>query len=201
MIDLDNLKRNLMKRGFEVTVVDTGEQAAAYLNEKIHHVSVGISGSITLQDMQNKYHLAERLSTHNTLFWHWYNRVNVLQAMRTEVYITSTNALAETGEMVNIEGRGNRISSMICGHDELYYVVGLNKIVPTYEDAVWRAKNVAAPKKAQSMHKKTPCAVSGDQCYDCDSPDRICKVMVTHWMKPDFIGRAEVIIIREDMGY
>jgi len=201
MANLEKLKENLIKKGYDVSIFDTSEQAADYLNEKIHHRSVGVSGSITLQDMQNKYHLAERLSSHNTLYWHWYNRVNVLQAMRTEVYITSTNGLAETGEMVNIEGRGNRISSMICGHDELYFVVGINKIVPTCEEAQWRAKNIAAPKKAQAMNKKTPCAKCGDKCYNCDSADRICKVQVIHWMKPDFIGRAEVVLIREELGY
>lgn len=201
MANLEKLRENLIKRGFDVTILDSSKQAAEYLNEKIHQRSVGISGSVTLQNMQTKYHLAEKLSAHNTLFWHWYNRVNVLQAMRTEVYITSVNGVAETGELVNIESRGNRISSTICGHDELYFVIGVNKIVPTYEEALWRAKNVAAPKKAQSMKKKTPCAKEGDKCYDCQCPDRICKVQVTHWMKSDFIGRAEVIIIKEEIGY
>lgn len=201
MADLLKLEKNLRKHGFDVSIFDTAGEAAEYLNQKIDHRSVGVSGSITLQDMEHRYQIAEKLSAHNTLFWHWYSRVNVLQAMRTEVYLTSANAIAETGEIVNIESRGNRVASTLCGHDELYFVVGENKVVPTYEEAIWRAKNIAAPQKAKAMHKKTPCAEKGDKCYECDCPDRICKVFLTHWMKPDFIGRAEVVLIREAMGY
>ena len=137
MADLLKLEKNLRKHGFDVSIFDTAGEAAEYLNQKIDHRSVGVSGSITLQDMEHRYQIAEKLSAHNTLFWHWYSRVNVLQAMRTEVYLTSANAIAETGEIVNIESRGNRVASTLCGHDELYFVVGENKVVPTYEEAIW----------------------------------------------------------------
>ena len=120
-------------------------------------------------------------------------------AMTTEVYLSSVNGLAETGEMVNIDGMGNRLAGTLFGHKRLYYVVGRNKLAGTYEEAVWRARNVAAPRRAQQMNKKTPCAVKADRCYDCKSPDRVCRGMTTIWGR--MMGqKAEVILIDEDFG-
>ena len=102
-------------------------------------------------------------------------------AMDTEVYLCSANALAETGELVNIDGAGNRVASTLFGHRKIYFVVGANKLCPTYEDAVFRARNVAAPQRARQLGAKTPCAVHADRCYDCKSPGRICRGLVTLW--------------------
>jgi NAD-dependent dihydropyrimidine dehydrogenase PreA subunit len=77
--------------------------------------------------------------------------------------------------------------------------VGRNKIAPSFEEALWRARNIAAPKNAQRLGKKTPCAVNGDRCYDCKSPERICRGMVTLW-EPMLGQGAEVILIDEDHG-
>ena len=77
--------------------------------------------------------------------------------------------------------------------------MGRNKIAPTFQQALWRARNIAGPKNAQRLQKKTPCAVKGDKCYDCKSPDRICRGLVELW-GPMMGMETEVILINEDLG-
>ena len=82
----------------------------------------------------------------------------------------------------------------------MYFVVGKNKVAENFEKALWRARNIAAPKNAQRLGMKTPCAVKGDKCYDCSSPDRICRGFLTLELPP--MGtEVEVVIINEDLGY
>ena len=119
--------------------------------------------------------------------------------MTSEVYLTSANAVAKTGEIVNIDGVGNRVSSMLFGHKKIYFVIGRNKITDDYDSAVFRARNVAAPGRAKQLNRNTPCAVKVDKCYDCKSADRLCKGMVTLW-GPMSGMEAEVIIIDEELG-
>ena len=120
--------------------------------------------------------------------------------MTTEVYLTSANGLAETGEIVNIDGTGNRVSGMLFGHKKVYFVVGRNKLAPDYDGALWRARNIAAPKNAQRLGTRTPCAARGDRCYDCKSPQRICRGLVVLWeaMKG---CETEVVLVDEELGY
>ena len=131
---------------------------------------------------------------------HWLGD-SFADAAAAPVYLTSVNALAETGELMNIDGTGNRVASTIFGHEEVYFIVGVNKLAPDYDAALWRARNVASPKNAQRLGRKTPCAVKGDRCYDCDSPERVCGSLVTLWRKPGGIGRMEVVLVEEDLGY
>ena len=120
--------------------------------------------------------------------------------MGAQVYITSVNGLAETGELINIDGAGNRVAGTLFGHEKVYFVVGRNKLAPTYDQALWRARNIAAPKNAQRLKCKTPCAVKGDRCYDCKSPDRICRGLVVLWEA--MMGmEMEVVLVDEDLGY
>lgn len=140
----ETVKKNLEARGFSVQTFATAAEAAEYLNGAIDGVSVGIGGSITIQEMG----LHDRLASHNTVYWHWTDGAEVLsKAMTAQVYLTSVNGLAETGEILNIDGNGNRVASMLYGHRKVYLVAGRNKLAPTYEEALWRARNIAAPKK------------------------------------------------------
>ena len=198
MYDFTVVEKNLKELGYEVKVYATLKEAAEYLNSVIDDTTVGIGGSGTVKESG----LFETLAEHNKeVIWHWFQPADEARkkAMATEVYLTSTNALAETGEMVNIDGCGNRVASMLFGHKKVYYLVGRNKIVKTYEDAVWRARNIASPKRAQQMGRKTPCAVNADKCYNCKSPERVCHGMVTLW-EPMMGMAAEVILIDEDLG-
>jgi hypothetical protein len=141
------------------------------------------------------------LHENNAVVWH--NRVLSDDVRRlansTRVYITSANALSETGEIVNIDGTGNRVAMTVYGPDVCYYIVGKNKILPTLEEAIHRARNVSAPKNAVRLKRKTPCAIKGDRCYNCNAPDRICRVTVITDRAP-FSMRSEIIFIDQDLG-
>ena len=192
----DTVKKNLEARGFSVRTFATAAEAAAYLNEVIDGKTVGFGGSVTLQDMG----LYELLGSHNEVHWHWVNGPEERKAaMGTQVYLSSANGLAETGEIINIDGSGNRVASTLYGHEKVYLVIGRNKLAPTYDEALWRARNIASPKNAQRLGRKTPCAVKGDRCYDCKSPDRICRGLVVLWGA--MMGmETEVILVDEDLG-
>lgn len=196
MPNYELLMENLKKRGYEVSFFPTAEEAAKYLDGEIDGVSVGSGGSMTLQEMG----LLERLGKHNTIVSHWQGDP-ITAAMTTDVYLSSVNGLAETGEIFNIDGTCNRVSSTLFGHDRVYLIVGKNKIAPDAAGALFHARNVASPKNAQRLGKKTPCAVKADRCYDCDSPERICNALVTFWRKPKGIAKMEVVLIDQELGY
>ena len=196
MADINKLKENLKARGFAVSHFQTAAQAADYLNGEIDGVSVGFGGSVTLQQMG----LYESLSTHNQVHWHWAEG-SAAQAATADVYITSANGVAETGEIINIDGTGNRVSASLYGHNKVYFVIGANKIAPDYDAALWRARNIAAPKNAQRLKKNTPCAVNADKCYNCSSPERICSGLVVLWQRMKGVKVMEVVIVEEDLGY
>ena len=120
--------------------------------------------------------------------------------VREHLYLSSVNGLAETGEIINIDGTGNRVASGLYGHKKVYFIVGRNKLAPDYDAALWRARNIAGPKNAQRLQKKTPCAVKGDKCYDCKSPERICSALVVYWRKPSSMD-FEVVLVDEDLGF
>ena len=194
----ENLKNNL----FEVSVFDTKEDASEYLNKKIDKRSVGFGGSVTINEMG----LFESLSTHNITYSHSHipegktQKEIISLAQGADIYISSANAVTYDGEIVNIDGRGNRVASTLYGHEKIYIIVGQNKFEPTLEKAIYRARNIAAPKNAQRLNRKTPCAINGDKCYNCNSPDRICNGLVIHYKKV-YSGDMEIIIIKEDLGY
>lgn len=195
MADMERVRKNLEERGFQTSCFATAKEAADYLDAQIDGATVGIGGSMTIQAMG----LSERLSKHNEVIWHWEGG-ELRRAMLADVYLTSVNGLAETGEIVNIDGNCNRVAASMFGPKRVYYVVGINKIAPDFEKALWRARNVAAPKNAQRLGKKTPCAVRADRCYDCKSPERICRGLSVLWRKPTGFEQAEVVLIEEELG-
>ena len=201
-MDFTKVKSALEARGFKDSAFPTAAEAARYLNGQIDGVSVSFGGSVTLEQMG----LFESLGQHNEVLSHWHVPAGKdpaeirAKAMTTEVYLTSANGLAETGEIVNIDGTGNRVSGMLFGHKKVYFVVGRNKLAPDYDGALWRARNIAAPKNAQRLGTRTPCAARGDRCYDCKSPQRICRGLVVLWeaMKG---CETEVVLVDEELGY
>ena len=195
MADMERVRKNLEERGFQTSCFATAKEAADYLDAQIDGATVGIGGSMTIQAMG----LSERLSKHNEVIWHWEGG-ELRRAMLADVYLTSVNGLAETGEIVNIDGNCNRVAASMFGPKRVYYVVGINKIAPDFEKALWRARNVAAPKNAQRLGKKTPCAVKADRCYDCKSPEGICRGLSVLWRKPTGFEQAEVVLIEEELG-
>lgn len=197
----EKLKTTLEKNGYTVSVFATGAEAADYLAGEVKGMSVGLGGSMTLKEMG----VEDRLRENNTVFWHWNSsadpKESLRQAMTTDVYLLSANAIAEdTGEILNIDGTGNRVSSSLFGHKKVYFVAGKNKISPDYESALFRLRNVVSPRNAQRLGRKTPCALNADKCYNCDSPERICKALVVFYKKIGSMD-AEVILIDEELGY
>jgi len=198
-MDFTNVKANLEKNGFAVSVFPDGASAAAYLDKAMDGVTVGMGGSVTLQQLG----LFERLSSHNTVFWHWTaedKAAAYLGAQTADCYLSSVNGLAETGEIINIDGSGNRVSAIQYGHKKVYLVVGSNKLAANFDAALYRARNIAAPLNAQRLHCNTPCAEKGDRCYDCQGPGRICCGLSVLWKKPKGC-EYEVVLIDETLGY
>ena len=195
MANFARVREHLEARGFTVSCFATAAEACDYLDRTLDGESIGIGGSVTIRDMG----LAERLGTHNRIVWHWAGGT-AQEASETQIYLSSVNGLAETGEIINIDGTGNRVASGLYGHKKVYFIVGRNKLAPDYDAALWRARNIAGPKNAQRLQKKTPCAVKGDKCYDCKSPERICSALVFYWRKPSSMD-FEVVLVDEDLGF
>lgn len=197
MADLQKTAQALRERGYTVTLFPSAAEAADYLDAAIDQTTVGFGGSGTVKSMG----LFERLGSHNTVHWHWAQDAAIARtaAAGAEVYLCSANALAETGELVNIDGVGNRLASTLFGHRKVYFIVGRNKLTDTYDQALWRARNVAAPQRARQMGVKTPCAIQADRCYDCKSPQRICRGMAVLWA-PMMGMDTEILLVDEDLG-
>ncbi|MBQ2773303.1 MAG: lactate utilization protein [Clostridia bacterium] len=201
-MNFDVIKSNLEKRGFAVSLFDKASEASKYLNTVIDGKTVGFGGSVTLQEMG----LYESLSTHNACFWHWRIKDGTTaaelrdQGNAAKIYLSSVNGIAESGEIINIDGTCNRVASTLYGHEKVYLVAGKNKIAENYEAALWRARNVAAPKNAQRLGVSTPCSAKGDRCYDCASDARICRALAVLWEKPSGAD-IEVVLIDEALGY
>ena len=115
------------------------------------------------------------------------------------MYITSTNAVTENGELYNVDGRANRVAAMLYGPLSVVVIAGYNKIVRDLEEAEMRVKETAAPMNCVRLKRGTPCTVTG-KCMDCNSEGRICadKVVMTRQMAK---GRVKVILVAEELGY
>jgi len=117
---------------------------------------------------------------------------------RKDVLLVSTNAVTLDGKLVNLDGMGNRVASMIYGVNKVILLVGRNKIVRDVEEAMDRVQNVIAPYHAKYLGMKTPCAKTGE-CSDCDAPMRICNAMTILKKKPPMMDFT-IILVGEDLG-
>ncbi|WP_319780584.1 lactate utilization protein [Maridesulfovibrio sp.] len=121
------------------------------------------------------------------------------QSLLSDLFITSANAFTEEGELVNLDGTGNRVAAMAFGPRNVVVIVGRNKLCADLDAAVSRVKEYAAPVNAMRLKRKTPCAVTG-KCQDCNSKDRICNVWaITEKSSPK--GRIHVVFVNEDLGF
>ncbi|HHV38757.1 MAG TPA: LUD domain-containing protein [Tepidimicrobium sp.] len=161
--------------------------------------SIAFGGSMTLYDMGLYEEFKKR---GNDIYWHWKaeDRQGELKAARdADIYISSTNALTLDGKLVNMDGVGNRVSSMFYGHKRVYIIAGRNKLTKDLKEARERIDNIAAPKNAKRLDVDTPCKFTGE-CNDCDSPARICNVeVIIH--KNTTGSDINIFLIDEDLGY
>ena len=183
---MEILRGNLEQLGYSVQVFETKEQVCAYLDGQIDNKTVGMGGSVTLSQLG----IYEKLKEHNVVFWHLplTDKSKVPQtrkdASRAEIYMTSVNGISEKGEIVNIDNTGNRVAAATFGCDKVYFVIGQNKIRPTLEEAIFRARNIAAPLNAKRLGLNTPCVKNDKGCFDCNSEQRICRNLSIFWKKP-----------------
>ena len=196
-MNVEKAIKNFQLRGYTVQHFATGAEAPAYLNAQIDNTTVGIGGSMTAQELG----LYETLSAHNQVFWHWKEPGwdTLHKEITAKVFITSANAMTEGGEILNIDGRGNRLAGQIFGQKKVYIVAGTNKLCPDFESALFRARNTAAVTNCKRFPNKPPCQID-DKCHDCRSPERICRALVVQWM-PMMDMESEIVLIDEDLGY
>lgn len=197
-MDMEKVLENLRRRGFVPKLFAAAEDAADYIAGSLSGQTIGFGGSVTVDGMG----LYERLGQNNTVLWHWKEKAPDMQrrASAAPVYIASANAIAATGEIVNIDGTGNRVSAMQYGKERVYIVCGVNKLTDTLPEAIRRAREVAAPRNAARLKLRTPCVADG-KCHDCASPDRICQIEVVLRGKPMGVAQMEVILINQTLGY
>lgn len=194
---------NLEKRHFEAYYVEGAAAARAKVLELIPvNDVVSWGGSVTLAqtgilDAVKKERSVIDRDTAATLP----EKVELMRkALLCDTFLMSSNAISEDGQLVNIDGNGNRCAALIYGPKQVIVVAGVNKIAADLEAAIARARHTAAPVNTQRLPGlKTPCAKTG-VCADCLSPDSICSQMVITRLDRQH-GRIKVIIVGEDLGY
>lgn len=121
------------------------------------------------------------------------------KAFCADYFLMSSNAITLDGQLVNIDGTGNRVAALSYGPDHVILLVGMNKVAADLESAIKRAHNVAAPPNTMRLGLETPCAKDG-VCHNCLSPSKICNMLhVTHFNR--FPGRIQVVLVGESLGY
>jgi len=199
---MEQVKKNLEKNGFDVEILSNKEAVKeALLKEIPTDAVVGFGGSVTLKDTGIYQVLTER---GNKTLWHWETEpekrgVVCKEALFSDVYLSSANALLEEGEILNIDGNGNRVSALFYGPKKVILVIGKNKIVGDYEAGLERIRTIASPMNARRLNRKTPCATL-NRCTDCDSPDRMCMVTSLIEKKPPTMA-YKIYLVDEELGY
>lgn len=207
-IKLGEIKEVFEDNGYETYVVKSQKAAASLVLDKIipkmKPKSISFGGSMTvvesgLYDKVKKLQKVKVIDTYDTNPPMKEKIERRRQALLTDLFITSANAFTEEGELVNLDGTGNRVAAMAFGPRNVVVLVGRNKLCPDLDSAVSRVKEYAAPVNAMRLKRKTPCAVTG-KCQDCNSKDRICNVWaITEKSSPQ--GRIHVVFINEDLGF
>ena len=192
----------LNKRRFEAYYCSTAAEAVEKVLEltpKTDVVSWG--GAMTVDELGIKQRMAQEgytLLDRDTAQSPEGKQAIMRQALTCGTFLMSSNAISKDGQLVNIDGNGNRVAAMCFGPRQVVVVAGMNKVLGTLGDAVARARNVAAPANAQRFGIKTPCGLTG-QCGDCTSPDCICsKLVITRFCMPE--RRIKVVLVGEDLG-
>lgn len=197
------LVKNLKARHFDAWYCDTKEEALTKALELIPEGStVGWGGALSAQqiglmDALNKGNYAaidrDRCATPEE------KAQAAKDSMFADFFLTGANALSLDGQMVNIDGAGNRVSAIIFGPKNVLVIAGMNKVLDDLDAAVNRARTVAAPMNKQRFDPNTPCAVTGS-CADCKVEGCICNhIVITRHCRP--VGRIKFILVGEPLGF
>ncbi len=194
----------LVAHEFEAIYARTKEEAVQELWRRITpRQKIGVGGSVTIRGLG----IFEKLEAEgHTIYNHWKpglsneNAIEIRKSqMTSDLFLSSVNAVTLNGELVNIDGIGNRVNSINFGPGKVILVVGYNKIVEDVQEGIKRIKNVAAPLNARRLNIDVPCAKVG-KCVDCNSPNRICRVIVIHERKPSLTDIL-IILVGEELGF
>ena len=197
------LVKNLQSRHFEAYYCATKEDALAKALELIPKgASVGWGGVMSAAQIglldavrQGDYRAIDRERCKNPEEKLQAER----EAMFADVFLTSANGLSLTGEMVNIDGYGNRVSAIVFGPKTVLVIAGMNKVEDTLDAAMIRARTVAAPINQQRFMRDTPCSKTGT-CGDCKSENCICnQIVITRHCRP--VNRIRFILVGEELGF
>lgn len=201
---LTDVVKALQHRGFGASFVTTTDEARTSLLNKIPaDATVGIGGSVTIRELG----LVEELEKRgNTVTHHWkqglakdVNREIRKKEGLAEYYLTSANAITTDGDIINIDGIGNRVAHMIYGPENVMIIAGRNKLVTDIDEGILRSKEIAAVMNAKRVGAKTPCATTG-KCIDCDAPGRICRVTTIIQYRP-LQTNIDVLLVNESLGF
>lgn len=195
--------KQLNKRKMEGYYCATIEEAKAKMLELIgsEKKSVGYGGSMTLDE--NGFKDTVTNAGHELILRENYKtdeEVKELKAKLTnaDFFLMSTNAITLDGELINIDGRGNRVSYLIYGPDNVIVIAGMNKVVSNVEDGIRRVRNVATPPNCNRLDCKTPCAATG-KCGECFGDTICCQFVVTRSSRIE--NRIKVILVGQELGY
>ncbi len=140
-----------------------------------------------------------------TVYDHWSPPENMsdrelrLMQGRCDCFFCSANAVSITGEIVNVDGVGNRNNAMAFGCPKVIIIAGVNKVTETLDAALARIREVAAPMRARSLNLETPCATAG-RCTDCNTAQRICRITTILHRKP-MMTDVSVILVNASLGF
>lgn len=195
---------NLIKNGFDAHWVPTCQSAADTIwTLASNYQTFGFAGS----DTTRKLGLPQKaIQMGKTVFDHWQNDLSAdedlavrLEQGRCDCFICSANGISMTGEIVNVDGIGNRTSAMAFGPKKIIIAAGMNKVTKDLPSALERIRETAAPMRAKSLNMKTPCAQTG-VCSDCQAPQRICRITTILHRKP-LLSDISVVLINDSLGF
>lgn len=197
------LVNNLKKRHFDAWYCETGEEALEKALQLIPEGAlVGWGGAASAEQIglleavrKGPYRAIDRDTANSAQ----QRRELMRSALLSDVFITGCNAISLTGELVNIDGMGNRVAAIVYGPEKVLMIAGMNKVTDTLEAAVERARTVAAPVNKQRFPGDTPCMVTG-ACGNCLSEGCICnQILVTRNCRS--AGRIQLILVGQILGF
>ncbi len=196
------LVKNLQSRHFEAYYCENHEDALKKALELIPDGSgVGWGGALSAEQigLMDAMHRGNYRAIDRSLARDQEEREQMMRDMLfCDVFLTGANGLSLDGQMVNIDGTGNRVAAMIYGPKSVIVVAGMNKVEDTIEDAVRRARTVAAPMNNQRFNNDNPCSATGT-CGNCKNATCICnQIVITRHCRP--AGRIKFILVGEDLG-
>lgn len=196
---IKNMAKKNMEGYYCATSAEAVEKALSLMPEG---ASVTWGGSMTLTEcgLMNALKTANyELIDRDTAKTPEDSRLMYAKQVMADYYLMSSNAITIDGELVNIDGRANRVSCLCWGPQNVIIIAGMNKVCSDVESAVQRVRNFAAPPNCVRLNRNTPCTQTG-KCGDCYSPDCICsQVLITR--RSSTPNRIKVILVGEELGY